>query len=281
MTTTSNWLLATLAGVVLLGAGACTGSLPSERRPDAGDNARPPVDQFWDGATSADVVFNWYAFGDGVGPNADVDTTDAANSDCQLQGGFPASACSVINHPTPGRPFLPTDGSTTQMCTDGTAARVMPKDGAADYADLWGAGIGTDFSILGQDGVGKGYKDLSAYKGVAFVFSSDLGSLKSLRVTFPFLGQHGGDAPYWDGGGDAAMASSPLTGTTAAPQLVVIHWDEVGGPFYLTQEVPPVDVLMYPFKPSAVQAIQFEVFTNTSATTPYSFCVSNLTLLDD
>jgi hypothetical protein len=275
MKTTSSLLLTTFAGVVMLGAGGCTGSLPSERVSDAAADNQTTVDPFWDAAT---VLFSWYAFGDGVGPSANPDTTDAANSDCQLRGGFPASACSVINNPIPGQPFAPS--ATGAMCTGGTAALVLDKDGNPDYFDLWGAGIGTAFSNPEGDAGVKGYKDLSGYAGVSFDFSGDIVPSKSMRVNFPFMGQqYVDDPPYWGGEGNDAMTTSPLTGTTAAPQHAVIHWADIGGPNYLKAETPPVDPKLYQFNPAAVQAIQFRVFTNNKTATPYSFCVSNLTLL--
>jgi hypothetical protein len=217
----------------------------------------------------------WYPYGDGVGPNASpTNGADGANSDCQLHGQFPASACSQITSPTPGQPFMPTDPVTNSMCTSGIAAQVQNgPTGTPDYADLWGAGIGFNFNSPGGDAGAPGYFDMSAFRGVAFDFSADVLPNMSMRVNFPFLGMHGGDAPYWMG---AVTFDSPLTGTTANPQHVQIDWTDVGGPLYLTQEVPPVSPPA--FDRSAVQAIQFQVFTNTSVPTPYSFCISNLSL---
>ena len=223
------------------------------------------------------VVGPGYAYGDGVGPNASPATTDSANSDCVLDGGFMLSQCSQITTPTPGQPFPPTDPATSKMCTSGVAAQVLPKNGSPDYADLWGAGIGINFNEPLLDGsTAFGNFDMSPYTGIAFDFSADVLPAQSMRVSFLFQGMHGGDAPYWMG---ATMQASPLTGTTANPQHVEIKWADVGGPFYLSQIVPPVDVTQFPFDPTRVEAMQFQVFTNTAVTTPYSFCVSNLALL--
>jgi hypothetical protein len=229
------------------------------------------------GSTGVTVNGDWYPFSDGTGPNAGLGAdagSDYADSDCVKNGGFPQTDCTQIISPIPGRPFAPTDLATNQNCTTGIAAQVMNKDSAPDYADLWGGGIGLNFNPVG-DGGAPGYADLSAYAGIAFDFSGDVVPFQSMRVDFPFLGQHGLDAPYWKG----ATAYSPLTGTTPNPQHVVIKWADIGGPEYLTQEVPPVDVTLYPFDPTAVQAIQFLVFTSTASTTPYSFCVANLALV--
>lgn len=219
------------------------------------------------------VIGAWFAYGDSVGSGANTTTTDSEHSDCVLKGMFPITDCSVINHPTPGQPFMPTDAGSSKMCTDGVAAQVMNMGGNPDYSDLWGAGIGLDFNNPGGDAGVAGYFDMSAYSGIEFDFSADVLPTGAMRVNFPFKTMHGTDSPYW--GGATAMASN-LTGTTASPQHVVIKWADVGGPFYLTQQTPAVTPPT--FDPTAVQAIQFQVFTNTKATTPYSFCVANLAL---
>jgi hypothetical protein len=231
---------------------------------------------FVDDLTSGVTGF-WYAYGDGVGPNASpTNGADAANSDCVLKGGFSLSECSQITAPTPGEPAPPTDAATSEMCAKGTAAQVLIKaDGTPDYGDLWGAGLGFNFNQ--PDGSNPaGYFDMTPYKGISFDFMADVLPYQSMRANFPFLGMHASDAPYWMG---ATMSASPLTGTTASPQHVEIDWADIGGPFYLTQEVPPIDTSTYPLNPRAVQAIQFQVFTNTSVSTPYSFCIANLALL--
>jgi hypothetical protein len=224
------------------------------------------------------VTGAWYSYGDGVGPNANpTNGGNAADSDCQSKGGFPPSDCSQIAAPTPGEPFAPTNAAISQMCTKGTAAQVLLKGGSPDYADLWGAGIGLNFNSPGADAGPPGYFDMTPYKGIAFDFTADELPAQSMRVCFPFQGMHAADAPYWMG---ATMSASPLTGTTASPQHVEIDWPDVGGPLYLSQETPPIDAGTFPLvPPRAVQAIQFQVFTNAQVTTPYSFCVANLALV--
>ena len=227
------------------------------------------------------IVGSWFAFGDGAGPNANANSTDSADSDCVAKGGFPASACSQNIWPTPGKPFVPDDPATSRMCADGIGALIQNKGGSPDYSDLWGAGIGLDFNNPGGDAGVKGDVDLSKYKGIAFDFMADTGAhsigagvpIGAMRVSFPFTGQHGGDPPYWMG---ATKTSSPLMpGSTV--QHIQFNWTDVGGPFYLTQQTPPVTPPA--FDPTHVQSIEFQVFTNTAASTPFSFCVANLTLL--
>ncbi len=278
-------LITSLAGALTLTGVACSSS--SNNNPtgtgnggtSGGSNTIPLPSTstgFVDDITTG-VIGAWFAYGDGVGSNAGVGDagTDNGDSDCVKMGGFPASACSQISTPTPGAPFAPTDPATSSQCTSGTAAVVMNKAGSPDYSDLWGAGIGLDFNNPGGDAGPAGYADLSAYAGIEFDFAADVLPANAMRVNFPFKTMHATDSPFWMG---ATASSSPLTGTTAAPQHVKIAWGDVGGPFYLTQQTPPVDVTQYPFDPKNVQAIQFQVFTNTKTTTPYSFCVSNLAL---
>jgi hypothetical protein len=229
------------------------------------------------------VVGPWYAYGDSVGPGANATIgDDDTNSDCVKKGGFTQSQCSQIAAPTPGGVFMPTDAASSEMCTDGVAAQVLDKGGAPDYSDMWGAGIMLDFNNPGGDAGPKGDLDLSGFGGVSFDFSAFTGSTSNgagvpagaMRVNFPFTGEHGSDSPYWMG---ASKASSPLVAAGATAQHVQIAWTDVGGPYYLTQQSPAVTPP--PFDATKVQSIQFQVFTNVTATTPYAFCVSNLALL--
>jgi hypothetical protein len=226
----------------------------------------------------SNVIGAWYAYGDGVGAGANTTTTDAANSDCQLKGGFPASACSQIDSPVAGQPFPPADIASSAQCTSGTAAVVMNKSGSPDYADLWGSGIGLDFNNPGGDAGVKGYLDLSKYKGIYFQFSTfpawttapvSNGAgppSMAMRVNFPFMGQLATDPPFWMG---ATKMSSPLTSPGGTITENTVLWTDVGGP----------NNLATPFDVTKVQSIQFQVFTNTTSTTPYSFCVANLALI--
>jgi hypothetical protein len=289
----------TLAGTLMLAGGACGSKTPTNTTGTGGSgggsipipsgyvplpsNATGFVD---DTTGGSNVIGAWYAYGDGAGGAAGVTSTDSANSDCILKGGFPASACSQIDSPTPGQPFPPADIATSAQCTSGTAAVVMNKGGNPDYSDLWGSGIGLDFNNPGGDAGVKGYIDLSAYKGIYFQFYTFPASTSApvsngagppamaMRVNFPFMGQHATDSPYWMG---ATKMSSPLTSPGGSVTENTVLWTDVGGPFYLTQQSPPTTPPA--FAPTAVQAMQFQVFTNTTSTTPYSFCVANVALI--
>jgi hypothetical protein len=301
----SHLFITTLAGTLMLAGGACGskaggtgtgGSSGSTGSGGGGGGNIPPgylplpsnPTGFVEDPTTM-VTGAWYAYGDGVGSGASVaNGADNANSDCIKKGGFAASACSQILSPSAGLPFPPADAGTSAMCTSGVAAVVMNKGTAPDYSDLWGAGIGLDFNNPGGDAGVKGYLDLSSYKGIYFDFYTFPASTSdpmsngagppamAMRVNFPNQSQHMTDSPYWMG---AMKSSSPLTSPQGAVTHNEVDWSDVGGPFYLTQQSPPVDLTMYPFNSAAVQAIQFQVFTNTTSTTPYSFCVANLALI--
>jgi len=271
--------LCTLTGVLALAAGGSGGCSSTGGNSGTGGSTGnggasgidlTPTSTGFVTGNSAGIIGPWYAYGDSVGSAADTTTTDAVNSDCQKKGGFPASACSVITSPTPGQPFMP-DGTTGAMCTSGTAALVMNgTSGTADYSNLWGAGIALDLNNPGGDAGMKGSWDGSAYTGFSFDFSGSMIPNKAIRVNFPFVNEHGTDSPYYLGGGLTAQTYSI---TTAGHYTV--HWADIGGPKYLSDQniTPP------PFDKTKIQSIQFQVTTNASTTTPYNFCINNLTLL--
>ncbi len=218
------------------------------------------------------VVGSWYPFADGIGPNPSPTDNDTADSDCVRRGQFPPSACSNIYFPTVGQPYGPAP-ATGAMCTSGVAAQVLvDSSGTPDYGDLWGGGIGLDFNNPGGDAGVKGTWDATAFTGIAFDLSGPNVPTESMRVLFPFLGEHGTDAPYFQG---QTLGYSKLP----SDGHVEIHWSDIGGPLYLTYSAPPVTPPL--FDPTQVFSIQFQVFTNASSSTPYAFCVNNLTLLRD
>jgi hypothetical protein len=278
----SSLSILSVVGVAALCAGACSSSSSKSDGgstgtggtgaggTSGGDPLIPSATGFVDDVTTG-VIGAWYAYGDGAGSNANAtNNADMANSDC-IKAGFTADQCSQIVTPTPGMPFAPM--GTAKMCTNGTAAQVLPKPGTttADFSDLFGAGIGLDFNNPGGDAGAKGFFDMTPYTGVSFDFTAPVLPANKMRVNFPFMGEHNGtDSPYWDG---ATMDHSPLADGTH----VVIHWADVGGPLYLTTQMPPT--VPPPFLKQYVASIQFQVFTNVNTPTPYSFCVDNLTLL--
>jgi hypothetical protein len=285
-----SYFLCTLTGALALGAGACsssgnnnTGTGGSTGAGGAGNSLFPggipltPVDTgFVDDRSNTGIVGPWYTYADTAGPAANASDTDFADSSCN-KGHFTASQCSSVM-PTPGQVFPPVQGKG--MCASGVGAVVLAgTNGQNDYSDIWGAGIALDFNNLGGDAGAKGTFDLTKYKGIGFTFSGDMVPVNKMRVNFPFVGEHAdpvdptkADSPYWKGD---MLDHSPLLPN----QTYKIYWNEVAGPDYLTKQTPAITPP--PFDPTKVQSIQFQVFTNASTTTPFSFCVDNLTLLTE
>jgi hypothetical protein len=280
-----SYFLCTLTSALALGAGACSsgggGGGPTGNGGSGGNTIFPggiplvPTDTgFVDDRSGTGIIGPWYTYADTAGPAANAADTDFEHSSCN-KGHFMATQCSSVM-PTPGQPFPPMQGKG--MCASGIGAVVLPgTNGQNDYSDIWGAGIALDFNNLGGDAGAKGTYDLSKYKGIGFTFSGDMIPVNKMRVNFPFDGEHfdptdptKADSPYWEG---ADKDHSTLNNNT----MVKIYWDQVGGPDYLTKQTPAIDPP--PFDPTKVQSIQFQVFTNASTTTPFSFCVDNLTLL--
>ena len=140
----------------------------------------------------------------------------------------------------------------------------------ADYSAIWGAGIALDFHNPGGDaGAAKGYFDMTPYVGIGFDFTGAAIPPNKMLVSFPFNGESSYWGPYfWDG---AIMPSSPLTNGAH----VEIQWADVAPENSLVGGIPPPP----PLDKTQVASIQFQVFTNTATSTPYQFCVNNLTLL--
>jgi len=76
-------------------------------------------------------------------------------------------------------------------------------------------------------------------------------------------------ADYW--GRDAQRDVSQLAGQAGTN---TIHWSDVNTPGAPTAGAPA-----HVFKPNLLESIQFHVPTNTTMSSTYTFCISNLKLL--
>jgi hypothetical protein len=281
MRTLSNTFVLTLAGAAALLA-ACSSSNPATPGTDGGGGSPggfvgipltpdPATGFVTDTTGGSGIIGAWYAYGDSAGPGANSTGPDFMDSQCAI-GGFTMDKCSQITSPMPGGIFPP---MANGMCTMGVAAQVLAgTNGMDDYTDLFGAGIGLDLNNPGGDAGVKMPIDLSTYKGFSFDFSGTNIPAGKIRVNFPFVGEHGNDSPYFSNA--VSDDHSTLVGsTTPGPNTVL--WKDILGPYYLSQQTPAVPAP--PFLPSMVESIQFQVFTNDKTSTPYAFCVNNLTLL--
>jgi len=227
----------------------------------------PSATGFLDGTNMAGVLGAWYAYGDNYSS-----TGVSGMGDCEVKGMHAPATCSTFDSSVaqPGSPFAPT--ADNAMCTKGTAAMVVnDSTGAADYSNMFGAGIGVDLNNAGVDGgTGKQPYNATAHGITGISFSIDMVPGNNLRVEFPTSLSPGVtdiNGAYWKG----SMMGSPVKmGMTN-----VIHWADVEKPFYLTSSLNPY------FDPTKILSIQFHVYTNATAAVPFSFCVKDLTMLQN
>jgi hypothetical protein len=277
--------LCIMTGVLALAAGACSSSPGSTTGTGgSGGSGSAHPDEIllnitttgYAMDTTTGIIGALYAYADSVGPNASVALgDDNMHSDCVMKGGFQLAQCTQVLTPTPGQPFAA--DATGKFCTSGVAAKVLNgANGMPDYSDMWGGGMGMDLNNPGGDAGVKMDWNGSAYAGMAFDISPGAGASgaagiasSSMRVNFPFTGEHGTDSPYSQGALKSNSAL-PING-----DHVRIMWTDVGGPMYLGSSgvTPPA------FDPTKIQSIQWQVFTGTSSTTPYNFCISNLSVI--
>ncbi len=259
----ANCLSLVLFGSAAIAAGCSTSAAtPTDASTGGGGSVgklqalTPDMNGFVDSATTGTTGIKgaWYAYGDGIGSDG-----TAMNSDCQLKGGHPMSACSSITTP----PFGMFPNTAGKMCTSGTVAQVINMGTAADYTNIWGAGIGIDLNNAGtaDGGTGKQPYNATMNNVIGVQFNIDTVPLATLRVEFP--NKTNINAPFW--GGD--QMSSPVV----ANKPNVILWKDVKGPFY--------DLAATPFDPTTILSIQFHVPTTATASAPYNFCISNLSAI--
>ena len=219
----------------------------------------PSADGFVNSALG--VVGAWYAYGDG---------NDGANPGvCQTVGMHQTAECSVITAPVPGMPFAPMGASLAQMCTSGTVAKVINfgDPPAADFSNIFGAGIGLDLNNPGLDG-GTGVKmpfNASSKMVIGISFTLDAVPSTGLRVEFPF-GTAATAAGVWKP--NATTFASPVT---AGHNILLFA--NVKQPSY----VKMAD--MIPFDPTTLTSIQFHIPTTASVANAYHFCIDNLSLI--
>jgi hypothetical protein len=199
--------------------------------------------------------------GDGYGTNGAPGT-----GLCEIPGGH--TACSTFDSSSPAVPGMPIPTSTSGgICARGTAAQVVVGSGGTpDYMNIWGAFMAFDLDNPGNGGGGKLPFDAPARGVTGISFTIDTPPGNSMRVEFQTSASPGltdNNPAYWNG---AISNSSPVVAGTNT-----IRWASVGGPMYETN--PPA------FDPTKLVTIEFAIVTNTLAAVPFSFCISNVTLL--
>jgi hypothetical protein len=255
--------LAGVAAATSMGCGSSKNNNPGDGGGGgAGIDLTPSADGFIDGTNAAGIKGAWYSYGDWYAGMP----TMAGAGDCVSKGPFTVDQCSSITSPIPGAPFTNTGG---QMCTMGTAAKVLDMN----YSAIWGTGIGFDLNNGGTDDGGTGVKeawDATAHGVTGFSFHIDTPPTGGqMRVEFPtnaVVGTTDINSAYWGG---ESMDLSPFN----KGGDYSFHFADVGGPKYLTPHMP--------FDKTKIISMQFHVVTNTSSAIPFSYCISNLRALTD
>jgi hypothetical protein len=197
----------------------------------------------------------WYAYADSLGDNG------MPPGKCQTVGMHANGECSSVTEPPPGMPFAPSDETADQkLCTKGSVEAVLMLNGAPDYSNMWGAGVGLDFNNPGM-GAPKAAFNATAAGVVGVSFEIDAPPPAGIRVEFPDMATNNKAAAYW--GATTSYGPSPVK-----PGVNTIKWADVKSP-------DPVNVPM--LDPSTLMGIQFHVPSGTAGA--YQFCLSHIKML--
>ena len=195
----------------------------------------------------------WYSYGDGQGSGGLRDGV------CQAAGHADAD-CSVITSPVPGAPGFANRGG--KMCTSGTVSRVLDLNGAPDYANMFGTGIGFNLATLasGETAV----FDARAHRVIGIQFDLDSVPAAGLYVGFATPASNAGSLgpDYW--GANPAFQSSPVTVGTNT-----VLFANVRSPGATTV---PIDV-------TQLESMQFQVRSSTTQSSTFAYCISNVRAL--
>lgn len=208
------------------------------------------VDRATTGTTN--IQGRWYGFSDGFG-----DDGMPASGTCELQGQHAMADCSQLTTPSPGS-FPNING---RMCTAGVAARVINSVSTnfPDYTTITGAGIAFSFNVSNMTGAPSPYNAVAnGVKGIGF--DIDTVPAAGIRVQFPTVSA--ANAPFWGGN---YMISPVFPGHNE------VRWPSVLGPYF--DPAPPA------FDVTAIWRVEFLVPSLTTAPSPFSFCISNLSAL--
>jgi len=204
-------------------------------------------------SNSLGIQGQWYAYGDGQGPDGLRDGV------CQA-AGHADSECSVIKSPTPGAPGFANRGG--KMCTSGTVTRVLELNGAPDYGNMFGTGIG--FNLASTPSGEPGLFDARAHRVIGVQFDLDHVPAAGLYVGFATPASNAGSLgpDYW--GANPEFQSSPVVVGT---NTVLFTQVQSPGP-----NTVPVDV-------TQLESMQFQVRSSTTQSSTFAYCISNVKAL--
>lgn len=212
-----------------------------------------------------------------------IDLTDVGNELLQIQGPWynyddcmdaeaQSLSCTEWDPALTGPDEAASPGWTIKedgsVCLKGTATKV---DSVDTFSYQWGAGAALDLASSGGADAVKGEYDATAKGVVGFKFdiTPGIGATPlptKIRMNFP-IAAAGVDAHFVDvttASGVAEAQWGADTPKTSPKYPKQGSWVAMNGG-------TPVD-----FDPSAIQSIQFQVFTATASATPFDFCIKNM-----
>jgi len=199
-----------------------------------------------------------YRYSDGAGTDG-----SSAQGDCEI-AGHSAAECAKVVTPPYSAPGVIDWGVGGLLCTSGTAERVLDgvgTPGMLDYAHMWGAGLGFNFSSLGPayDASARGVI------GIAFDLDESPSASFGLRVELPTSSTVDEPRAWKPSASAVPTYSSPVQ----AGHNVVLFQDAAPLPFYANQSA---------FDPTQILAVQFHV-PASNVPIDYAFCIRNLSLV--
>jgi len=148
------------------------------------------------------------------------------------------------------------------MCTSGTVSRVLDLNGAPDYANMFGTGIG--FNLATTTNGDPGIFDARAHRVTGVQFDLDSVPAAGLYVGFATPASDAGSLgpEYW--GANPAFQSSPVV---AGTNTVLFSNVQSPGP-----DTVPIDV-------TQLESMQFQVRSSTTQSSTFAYCISNVKAL--
>jgi hypothetical protein len=174
-------------------------------------------------------------------------------SDCDPPSGLPCSTPDASLTGADGKPGWSVD--VAGVCMKGTAVKVE----GMKFAEQWGAGLALDLNSKGGEPgtpAEKGTFDLQAagIRGFSVEISGTAPARIRINLTMP-------------GVEDSSFVDAVVPGSTT------FDIDDARQGSWVTSKAP--------LDPRKIEAMQFQVFTNAAAATPYDFCVKAIRALSD
>jgi hypothetical protein len=211
--------------------------------------------------TQFEISGSLYSASDGVS----ADGTNPSGGDCELAGHTPAE-CATVTTPVYSAPGVIDWSVGGLICTKGTAELVVGRPSMPemdDFASMWGSAIGFNFRT--QNAQPAPYNAVAAGI-VGIAFDIDAVPLTGLRVEFR----------------TAEVSNEPATWQSSTPgEDYLLSPVQPGHNEVLFRDVKPLPIydIQTALDPTQLLSVQFHVPTTNTLAEPYSYCISNLSII--